>query len=111
LTFPNQDASHNFNTYFVNIANDLILKTYGENESEDKDFNRFLPERNMNELSDISFTHSCYVRSKNAKSSSSSSPLKNSQKFAKIRLINYLDINFDFLMNSLDAVIITLLNK
>jgi len=33
-----------------------ILKTYGENESEDKDFDRFLPERNMKELSDISFT-------------------------------------------------------
>jgi hypothetical protein len=55
--------------------------------------------------------HSCYVRSKNAKSSSSSSPLKNPQKFAKIRLINYLDINFYFLMNSLDAIIITLLDK
>jgi hypothetical protein len=53
-----------------------------------------------------------FKKCKIAKSSSSSSPLKNSQKFTKIRLIiNYLDINFDFLMNSLDAIIITLLDK
>ena len=57
LAFPNQDAAHNFNSYFVNIANDLLLKTYGETANADlTDFNKYMPERNINELSDIEFT-------------------------------------------------------
>ena len=37
LTFPDSDAAHNFNTYFVNIANNLIKRTYSNISSEEND--------------------------------------------------------------------------
>ena len=56
LAFPNSDAAHNFNSYFINIASDLISKTYGNDLQEDMEFKKYLPERQADELCDISFT-------------------------------------------------------
>ncbi len=57
LVFQGQNAAHNFNSYFVNIANDLVDKTYGNKISHnDKGYHKYLPERNLNELSDFNFS-------------------------------------------------------
>ncbi len=37
LTFPEEDAAHSFNKYFVSVANNLILKTYSNNAPDDTD--------------------------------------------------------------------------
>ena len=56
LTFTGDDAAHNFNKYFVNIANNLLIETYdSEANSSSSDFKKFLPEKNCNLLSDCSF--------------------------------------------------------
>ena len=57
LVFPGQDAPHNFNSYFVNVANDLVLKTYGENDCNSADYRSYMPEiSDDDELSDFSCT-------------------------------------------------------
>ena len=58
LVFPNSDAAHNFNAYFVNVANDLVVKTYGSNDANlnDSDFKKYLPKSPDEELCDANFT-------------------------------------------------------
>ena len=57
LTFTNVDATHNFNSYFVNIANDLIVRTYGNNfDVSDRKFDKFMYERQNVELTDFNIT-------------------------------------------------------
>ena len=54
LTFPEADAAHSFNKYFVNVASDLLHTTYSTSESisEDNDMMGFLPEVNIEETFD-----------------------------------------------------------
>ena len=49
LTFPQDDAAHNFNKYFVSVASDLISKTYStdDSKSEDEYFLQYLSENNL----------------------------------------------------------------
>lgn len=57
LTFPNADAAHNFNAYFVNISRDLLIKTYGNDfENCDRNFEKYMFPRQNNELTDCNFT-------------------------------------------------------
>ena len=58
LVFPNSDAAHNFNSYFVNVANDLVLKTYGSNDMnlDDADFKKYLPNSPNEDLCDANFS-------------------------------------------------------
>ncbi len=46
LTFPNNDAAHNFNHYFTNIAHELNSKAYG-NIPVDQSFKEFMPNDSM----------------------------------------------------------------
>ena len=56
LTFTDNDAAHNFNKYFVNIASNLLVETYGnESNSSSSDFKKFMPEKNDQTLSDCLF--------------------------------------------------------
>ena len=43
LTFPGEDASHNFNKYFVSVANDLLRNNYS-NKVPDESFMNYLNE-------------------------------------------------------------------
>ena len=56
LTFPNSDAAHKFNFYFINIANDLISKSYGNSKSNDENsFKSYMPDESENHLSGYDF--------------------------------------------------------
>ena len=54
LSFPSADAAHNFNTYFVNIAKDLISNNYGD-EISSTNFGKYMFERQSSELKDCNF--------------------------------------------------------
>ena len=57
LTFSNHDAAHNFNSYFVNIADDLIIKTYGSDFNvSDRSYDKYMCERQIVELTELNFT-------------------------------------------------------
>ena len=57
LTFSNDDAAHNFNSYFVNIANDLIIKTYGSDyDVSDRSYDKYMSERQSVELTELNVT-------------------------------------------------------
>ena len=56
LTFTDDDAAHNFNKYFVSIASNLLVETYGnDSNSSSHDFKKFMPEENTETLSDCLF--------------------------------------------------------
>ena len=56
LVFTDKKAAHTFNAYFVNIANDLIVKTYGTDAlNSDQSFEKYLPRRQNNELTECTF--------------------------------------------------------
>ena len=56
LTFTDDDAAHNFNKYFVSIASNLLVETYGnDSNSSSHDFEKFMPEENTETLSDCLF--------------------------------------------------------
>ena len=57
LTFPEEDAAHNFNKYFVNVASDLVASSY-PNDVDDDSFKNFLGQfdfDNENSLTDVVF--------------------------------------------------------
>ncbi len=58
LVFPNNDAAHNFNSYFINVAKDLITRTYGSSDTPtvDHNFEKYLSPRQPNEITDCTFT-------------------------------------------------------
>ncbi len=55
LSFPNSDAAHNFNAYFVNVANNLIERTYSTNPEENDGFKKYMPESNSAAIDDMDF--------------------------------------------------------
>ena len=55
LSFPNANAAHNFNAYFVDIAQNLILENYG-NDVTIRNYCKYMPERQSKELKDCNFT-------------------------------------------------------
>ena len=57
LTFPEEDAAHNFNKYFVSVASDLVKKSYPNNTQDDSFYN-YLGNCNIDEnnyLKDVTF--------------------------------------------------------
>ena len=57
LVFPESNASHTFNSYFVNIANNLIRENYEQtdNSSNNDEFKKFLPNTNPNSIENCTF--------------------------------------------------------
>ena len=59
LTFPEEEAAHNFNKYFISIASDLIANTYSNCNAEDESFRDFLTDVKIDEenmLKDLTVT-------------------------------------------------------
>jgi len=50
LTFPEEDAAHNFNKYFTSVASDLVKNSY-PNETQDGSFYKYLGNFNIDENS------------------------------------------------------------
>ena len=48
LTFPEEDAAHSFNKYFVSIASNLVANSYPNND-EDNSFRNYLGRYDMDD--------------------------------------------------------------
>ena len=57
LVFPGEKAAHNFNSYFVNVAQDLINKNINASNlaGKENNFNKYLPGVSDNEILDCEF--------------------------------------------------------
>ena len=52
LTFPQENAAHTFNSYFVNIATNLVKETYPQ-ENNDESFKKYMPNNRNSVLDNI----------------------------------------------------------
>ena len=55
LIFTEKDASHKFNSYFVNVANNLVRDNYGDQCDNDQTFKKYLPNKIEKKLENCTF--------------------------------------------------------